>query len=86
MANRHRRILIDTGIICLFACITVPRWATWLDDRINLRVTQTLPSWAHPLGTDHLGRDLLVRLSHAIADAAWPLWLTVLTGVSMGLY
>ncbi|MBM4253362.1 MAG: hypothetical protein FJ146_15440 [Deltaproteobacteria bacterium] len=84
MARSRRQVLFDSGIICLFACITVPRWGTWLEDRINLRLTQKMPSWAHPLGTDHLGRDLLVRLARAIADAALPLWLTVLTGVSIG--
>ncbi|MHB0704225.1 hypothetical protein ACX4MT_10750 [Roseomonas mucosa] len=33
-----------------------------------------LGSGNHPLGTDHLGRDMLARLSHAAASRLAPPW------------
>ena len=33
-------------------------------DAISLSETLQPPSWAHPIGTDELGRDVLVRLLH----------------------
>jgi len=43
-------------------------------------------SWAHPLGTDNLGRDLLTRLSSAIRESVLPLWITVTICSSAGVY
>lgn len=54
-------------------------------------LTDTLrsPSWAHPLGTDELGRDLLDRLIHgtrvSLGVAAIALSVSVAIGVPLGM-
>jgi peptide/nickel transport system permease protein len=84
MAKRQRQLLLDIVVLSLFGILALPRWSTLLEDRVNLRLAQSLPSWSHPLGTDHLGRDLLVRLSNAIGNAVIPLWLTTVAGAFLG--
>lgn len=46
---------------------------------LDLRLRPPLDAWAHPLGTDHLGRDLLGR----VAAGAWPTVEAVLAGASL---
>ncbi|PZU24589.1 MAG: ABC transporter permease [Shinella sp.] len=43
----------------LFAC---GLWQPWDPDAVNVLARHAAPDIAHPLGTDHLGRDLLSRL------------------------
>lgn len=43
------------------------------------------PGWAHPFGTDHLGRDVLARVAHAFfIDLGLAVAITV-AGVSLGI-
>ena len=42
------------------------------------------PSWDHPLGTDVLGRDLLVRLLHGSRASLLVGWVSVLLAVTLG--
>lgn len=41
-------------------------------------------SWAHPLGFDNLGRDLLIRVAAALRSAVLPLWGAVSLGAILG--
>ncbi len=89
MANRRRVLLLDTLlpdalILSSLVVLALPIWSQILGDRINLRASQSLPSWSHPLGTDHLGRDLLVRLSSSLVDAVLPLWATSILAAILG--
>lgn len=51
----------------------------------DLRATFQLPSWAHPLGTDQLGRDILSRLMHGAGEALLGSILAVVVAVAIGL-
>lgn len=55
-------------------------------DVLNRRAA---PSWAHPLGTDHLGRDLLSRVIHgsrvALGVALPSIGIALTCGVTLGL-
>ena len=51
-------VLATIGIVALFA----PLLAPYDPNDQNLSARLELPSLAHPLGTDHLGRDVLSRL------------------------
>jgi ABC-type dipeptide/oligopeptide/nickel transport system permease subunit len=46
---------------------------------LDRRLLPPLAAWAHPFGTDHLGRDLLGR----IAAGAWPTLEAVLAGATL---
>ncbi|WP_426445333.1 nickel ABC transporter permease subunit NikC [Paenibacillus sp. S-38] len=60
----QRMIAVCTSIIVFFFLISV--LAPWIAPhdpvQVNLAVKLQVPSWNHPLGTDHLGRDTLSRL------------------------
>lgn len=62
--RKHRGAMIGTAIlgVILLAVIIGP-WLWQLDPTaISMRLRNRGPSLAHPLGTDHLGRDMLARL------------------------
>ncbi|NLS77371.1 MAG: ABC transporter permease [Chloroflexi bacterium] len=48
--------------VLLLAAILAPLLSPHGPNQIDLDRQLALPSWEHPLGTDHLGRDLLARL------------------------
>src|SRR5262245_34454917 len=72
-------------LVALFAHVLAPRCPTASDQ------TQTFqpPSWAHPLGTDQLGRDMLSRLVHgsriSLAVGVSSVLLALVAGVPLGL-
>ncbi|WP_328874023.1 ABC transporter permease subunit [Streptomyces sp. NBC_00287] len=55
---------------------------------VNTTARLSAPSWAHPLGTDGLGRDVLARLGHGAAStvgtAAAVCLLSLLVGLALG--
>ncbi|MDT8341674.1 MAG: ABC transporter permease [Longimicrobiales bacterium] len=46
------------------ACVFGPWLLPLPPDQVQLDAIRAAPSWAHPLGTDDLGRDILARLLH----------------------
>lgn len=82
-----------TGLILLAAMAAFAVAGPWLIEadplRQNLRAALQPPSAAWPLGTDHLGRDVLARLAHAarasMALGAGAVALAACVGVSLGL-
>lgn len=62
---RQNRLAVAGGIVLLLlaaACIVGPWLSAYTYDQVELKDTFAPPSSAHWLGTDELGRDLLVRL------------------------
>jgi oligopeptide transport system permease protein len=65
---RRNRMAVVCGLIFLFICLLcflgplVAKWVAGLDGTMqDPNLGATPPSWKHWLGTDPLGRDLLVR-------------------------
>lgn len=50
--------------IILFAILFLPFLIPYGRDEINYALSFSSPSFTHPLGTDELGRDILVRILH----------------------
>jgi peptide/nickel transport system permease protein len=58
-------------------------------DRVQLDLRLSAPSWAHPLGTDAVGRDVLARFGHGAAltlgTAAAVTAVALVVGLALGL-
>ena len=77
------------------AALAAPRIAPWdpgrqmLTKRLRPPAWQARGLWEHPLGTDHLGRDILSRIVHggriSLGVGLSAVTLSCLIGVSLGL-
>lgn len=72
--RRGRRLAVPPALLVALALLVLIALGPLLwqhspiDHQVNARLQN--PSWAHPLGTDQFGRDLLARL---LAGARWTL-------------
>jgi peptide/nickel transport system permease protein len=73
------------GIVAAFLLLALGPWARLFGERMDLAHMLADPSWQHPLGTDSMGRDLLVRVATAIREGVLPLWAGVLAGTAAGV-
>ncbi|CAN5415443.1 dipeptide/oligopeptide/nickel ABC transporter permease/ATP-binding protein [soil metagenome] len=77
------------GLAWLLAVIAAALFAPYLSayspTANDLSATFQLPSWAHPLGTDQLGRDILARLMFGAGEALLGSLLAVAVAVVIGL-
>jgi len=64
--RRNRVALLGLTILSAFALasLAAPWIAPYAYDKTNLPYGAKPPTWAHPFGTDELGRDLLARVLH----------------------
>jgi peptide/nickel transport system permease protein len=97
-ANRRtgRRLtrLPVPGVATVLAALVVVMVAAWLVapalftsyDPITGESGDTFlpPSFAHPFGTDHLGRDLLARMIYGTTQTAFTAGLAVVVGLLLG--
>ncbi len=55
-------------VVCAIVMAVVVGWGLLLEPlRLDAAARFASPSWAHPLGTDSLGRDVLARVGHGAA-------------------
>ncbi len=54
------RVLGLLGVVCLFGPLIAP----YAPDAVDLALRRQAPGFAHPFGTDDLGRDVLTRAMH----------------------
>ncbi len=94
----HRAAVVSSIvlIVLILAVVSAPLMAYWLEidpERTNLLNRFAPPSAQHPLGTDDLGRDLLLRLLYGgqvslligLSGALLAAFLGTLIGVAAGL-
>jgi peptide/nickel transport system permease protein len=77
-------------IVPLFLMAILAQFLTFLDPT-TIDVSQKLlaPSWAHPFGTDHFGRDVLARIVYgsqvSLRIGLGATLLTAVAGISLGI-
>ena len=88
--RRHKPAMIGLTVIVLLslAAFLAP-WVTPYDaEKTDLDAMLEPPSWAHPMGTDELGRDLLTRLLYggrvSLSIGVMAMFLAVLLGSLVG--
>jgi peptide/nickel transport system permease protein len=84
-----RLILIVVTVLILLVAIA-PQWFTpWSPAAIDAGAILQAPSWAHPLGTDEAGADVLARILHAtrleLIIAVGSVLIAILLGIPTGL-
>jgi peptide/nickel transport system permease protein len=91
------RFVFGVTVLLLMAgaALLAPKIAPWdpgrqmLVKRLRPPAWQVRGSWEHPLGTDHLGRDILSRIVHggriSLGVGLSSVALSALIGVSLGL-
>lgn len=92
MSAPMRRFLRDRAAVAAAAVLAVALgaavfapWITPYDPlAVNLEANYEPSSWAHPLGTDHLGRDTLSRLIAGARVSLGIAALSTLAGLVMG--
>lgn len=57
-----------------FLLLAFVPWADFITNKVQLSMSLNSPSLLHPLGTDSLGRDILVRLHLAVKESVLPVW------------
>jgi peptide/nickel transport system permease protein len=72
-------------IVAAFILVAVFPWHLVLTSQVDLGSILASPTLAHPLGTDNIGRDLLLRLGGAFAGAVLPLWCAAMIGTLLGI-
>ncbi|MEZ4740953.1 MAG: hypothetical protein R3B45_00645 [Bdellovibrionota bacterium] len=87
--KKESRIPLIRGLrfifIIFFLFLAFVPWDRYFDAGVDLKTIGVGPSLQHLLGTDNLGRDLLVRLSSVLRDVIVPIWLTVLISSLAGI-
>lgn len=61
-------------ISTLFLLLLLP-WDRFLGKKMDIMNSLALPSIVHPLGTDSMGRDFLVRFHETILASILPIWI-----------
>ncbi len=84
MGKTGRVLLVDLPVVIAFLALAVLPWGDWYGGKVRLADTLQPPSAEHPLGTDNLGRDLLVRASSALEGGVLPLWGAVVLSTVAG--
>ena len=90
LANRLARCgLAIMGFFALVAILSPALWPYDPSTDADLLVRLRPPSWSHPLGTDALGRDILMRILHgarvSLSLGLGSVVLAAILGSSLGL-
>jgi len=68
--RRNRSAVVALCLLALISAVspTAAWWVAASPEAISADVLST-PSWSHPMGTDYLGREILVRVLHGVTTS-----------------
>lgn len=79
-------LIFLAGIAIVFTTMEITHhYWPYNPDSINLMVKLQGPSWAHPLGTDNLGRDVLTRMLHGTRISLTVGFIAVGVSITIGI-
>lgn len=87
LGNRRSKTLA-IALLCLFVLIVLLLATQIISTdglEINLQAQNQPPSFAHPFGTDWLGRDMLTRTLHGLSLSLWVGLLTAICSAVLAL-
>ena len=87
LGNRRSKTLA-IALLCLFVLIVLLLATQIISTdglEINLQAQSQPPSFAHPFGTDWLGRDMLTRTLHGLSLSLWVGLLTAICSAVLAL-
>ena len=70
--------IIQTFFISTMFLLLLLPWSSFLGTKMDIMNSLALPSMKHPLGTDSMGRDFLVRFHETIMASIIPIWVICL--------
>lgn len=88
--KQHKLAVAGVAILLIIglACIIGPEISPYNIKNSSLQTTYQAPSWAHPFGTDDLGRDQLTRLLYggriSLSIGLISMLITIIIGVTIG--
>lgn len=84
---KNRAAMIGAGVMAVLAVLALltPWIAPYSYEEQNLNLGAASPSWAHPFGTDSLGRDLLTRMLYGSRISLLVGLLATLVSVGIGV-
>ena len=85
--RRNRVATLGLAVLAAFALasLAAPWIAPYAYDRTDLPYGAKPPTWAHPFGTDELGRDLLARTLHGARISFAVGFLATLVSLTIGV-
>ena len=86
LLRSHPDLAFSLAVILLLAVLAILGPLIWSLDplKISLRETLQAPSLAHPMGTDHVGRDILARFNQGALISLSVGMAVVVTGALVG--
>lgn len=87
LLSRHGLLILGLALVGVMslAALLAPWLAPYNPLDINVKVILDPPSWAHPLGTDALGRDVLSRVLWGGRVSLWVGFVAVGISTAIGL-
>lgn len=73
-------------LVTMIAGVCLLPWTLWMSEKIDLNLLMNGPSLSHPLGTDHVGRDLFLRLRSCFLLTVLPIWGVALAATLLGFF
>ena len=83
--NKNFTIGFILSSIVVIAAVASLIWTPYDANRMNAKLRLQGPSWQHPLGTDHYGRDTLSRVMVGAVNSIIVGLMTVAIGLSVGV-
>lgn len=87
--RRNSLAMVGLGVVLFIVATAAASFLVAPYDRViaqDLKMALNPPSWAHPFGTDHLGRDIFLRVIYASRTSLLVGITVVVIGMSLGTF